>query len=112
MRDPKAAAAQPKSFPRSSPNKPGRKSWDNLPHKGAKLASVFKRLGALADKKYGPALEGDGEALDQFLRLAEAMRQYARTIARLKAVQMDLEDFEQRLSAVEEAAGVGNARRE
>lgn len=112
MRDSESkAGAQPGPFPRSSPNKPGRKSWDDLSHKGAKLASVFKRLGTLADKKYDPALAGGAEALDQYLRLAEAMRQYALTIAKLKAVEMELEDFDQRLRVLEEAAGVGNDRR-
>lgn len=78
-----------------------------MSHKGAKLASVFRRLNTLADRRFEAALKGDGVSLDQYLRLTEAIRQYARTIADLKTTNNDLEDFDRRLSAVEEAAGVG-----
>ncbi len=81
-----------------------RKAWDDLDDKGRKLGSVFRRLNTLADRKLEAAMQEDGQSLDQYLRLTEAIRQYARTIAELKETNKELGEFEERLKALEEAA--------
>lgn len=76
-------------------------SWDDIPQKGKKLAIIFKRLNTLAKSKYKSAISGNSEALDQFLRIAELMRAYAKSIAEIKVANKNLEDFDARLKALE-----------